>query len=70
MANQKPLCPKCGKQMILTGTGITLTSYPPQYPQVWWCGCGHQEPGPTLRGKTEEEVRREAWERANDPHTP
>ena len=65
MSNEKKLCEKCGKWMILTGTGRVLTSYPPQYPQVWWCGCGHQEQGPILRGKTDEEMRREEWERAN-----
>jgi len=58
------LC-ECGKKMILCGTGVVLLTYPGQYPQVWWCGCGKSEPGPTLRGKTNEEARMEQWRLAN-----
>ena len=62
---KKP-CPNCGKWMISTGTGIVLTSYPEQYPQIWWCRCGHTEPAPTLHGMTEHERRLNQWEQANN----
>ena len=58
-------CPKCGKKMIRTGTGICLTSYPPVYPQIWWCGCGYTEPAESVRVKTELEIKMEAWEKLN-----
>lgn len=58
-------CPKCGKKMIKQGTGIALSSYPPVYPQEWWCGCGYTEPAESIRGKTDQEVRQELWEEAN-----
>jgi hypothetical protein len=60
-------CPKCHKKMIMMSAGCVLTSYPPQYPMLWWCGCGHTETGPTIRGKTDEELRREEWEKVNAP---
>jgi hypothetical protein len=59
------ICTKCSKQMIKTGTGIVLTSYPPQYPQKWWCGCGHEEPAETIWGTTVEESNRNEWNRLN-----
>lgn len=56
----------CGKKMILIGTGMVLTSYPPVYPQKWWCGgCGNQEAGPSLRGETAEQQRMRLWKEAN-----
>lgn len=59
------ICEKCGKKMIKIGTGFVLTSYPPQYPMKWWCGCGHEESAGMERGKTEEEMNRENWEKEN-----
>jgi len=59
------ICPKCQKKMIKRSTGIVLSSYPQQYPMMWWCGCGHQEPAETIQGKTDEQVSREEWERIN-----
>jgi len=57
---------KCGKKMILKKTGIALDSMPPIYPRVWWCGgCGHQEDGPSERGRTQKERDMERWEEAN-----
>ena len=39
----------CGKLMILRWAGMVLTSYPAQYPTVWFCGeCGDSEAGPTI----------------------
>ena len=64
MSNSK-LCPNCGKKMIKVGTGIVLTSYPPQYPQTWWCGCGHEEPAETLTEKTEYHLNLEEWNKIN-----
>jgi len=58
-------CPKCNKKMIKTGTEITLTSYPPIYPQIWWCGCGHSQGADSIRGKTTEDIRQEEWENLN-----
>ncbi len=63
---ENKICPKCQKKMIKRSTGLVLASYPPQYPQEWWCGCGHKEPAETLRGKTDEEYVREEWERINE----
>ena len=55
------VCSECGKRMIKTRTGVILATYPAQYPQMWWCGCGHTEEAETLWGKT----RREMWEELN-----
>lgn len=60
-------CPNCGKQMIKTATGTVLTTYPAQYPMMWWCACGHQESAGVERGTTADERRREEWESANNP---
>ena len=58
-------CPECNKKTIKTGTGIVLTSYPPLYPQKWWCGCGYEEPAETLTSKTKEQTRQEEWMEIN-----
>ena len=59
------ICSKCGKKMIKISTGITLTSYPPQYPQKYWCGCGHEEPAETVMGTTPEQENMNLWKDAN-----
>ena len=65
------ICPKCGKQMIKTTTGVALTSYPPQYPMQWWCGCSYTERAETIRGTTVEESRQKEWEELNEtPNKP
>lgn len=61
---------ECGKLMILRGTGHILTSYPPQYPQVWYCGgCDRTEKGPTLQGRLPPSFM-DDWRQANglSPH--
>ena len=66
MGEQQTKPCECGKNMILRGTGRVLTTYPPQYPMDWFCaGCGARTVGPVIRGKTDEEVAIEDWERAN-----
>lgn len=60
-------CPKCGKVMIKRFANICLTSYPAKYPWHWWCGCGNTEVGGIVVGKTQEQICREEWEKANDP---
>lgn len=56
----------CGKKMILVHTGEIHLTDPAQFPQEWWCGgCGKTEPGPTCRGKTDDELRMEQWRAAN-----
>ena len=71
MADDKRLCPQCSQYMILTETGITLTSYPPQHPQIWWCGCGYTASARNRYEKTQEELRHDAWKQANEPpHAP
>ena len=59
-------CPNCGKKMIKRYTGQVLTSYPPQYPWYWWCGCGETRDGGIEQGKTEEQLAKEEWEKANE----
>ena len=59
-------CSKCSKKMIKTGTGICLTSYPPVYPQIWWCGCGYTEDAEPIIGETIDDSRRKEWERTNN----
>jgi hypothetical protein len=63
------VCPKCGKKMIKQYTNTALTTYPPQYPWSWWCGCGYTAEGGVEKGKTTEQMSREAWEaiNANNP---
>jgi hypothetical protein len=58
-------CKKCGSEMVKAYSNIVLTSYPPQYPWYWYCGCGHTEDGGIERGKTYEEQLREEWENKN-----
>ncbi|RTK93076.1 hypothetical protein EKI60_06580 [Candidatus Saccharibacteria bacterium] len=58
-------CPICHKKMIKEYANYVLTSYPPQYPWHWYCGCGHTEDGGIERGITQEEVTRKQWEKAN-----
>lgn len=65
MAQETKICPKCGAKMIEVSTNNVLTSYPPQYPQIWWCGCGYKEKGRTIRGRTSVELHRERWEKLN-----
>lgn len=62
---EKTICEKCGKWAIKQSTGIVLTSYPPQYPMMWKCGCGWSTSAGTIRGTTEEEVFNKQWEEAN-----
>lgn len=61
---ERTICEKCGKWAIKTGTGITLTSYPPQYPQIWKCACGWMKDADVIHGKTDEEVFTDNWSRA------
>jgi len=63
---------ECGKKMILRRLNHVLATYPPQYPQEWWCGgCGRTENGPTLRGMTKEEMDMKEWEsQQNDQSLP
>jgi len=65
MAEENKICQKCNSKMIKRSTGVVLTSYPPQYPWYWWCGCGHTERGGVERGKTNEEIAHEEWEKLN-----
>ncbi len=58
-------CPACGKRMIQRASDLVLTSYPPQYPWDWWCGCGHTERGGVTVGQTREQVDRARWEAVN-----
>lgn len=64
-ASTKP-CPSCGKLMVLVAKGFALMTSPPRYPQLWRCGCGHFEDGPTLRGRDDFMDR---WNAANSPGT-
>ena len=59
-------CSECGKNMIKVDTGMVLESCPPQYPQKWWCKCGHEESGAGSRGPRtqEDEDRNKQWEAA------
>jgi len=59
------ICPVCGSKMIKRYENYVLTTYPPQYPWYWWCGCGHTEPGGVERGMTAEEIDRIEWEIIN-----
>jgi len=69
MADETKPCPRCGKRMILIPAGVIYPTDPPRWPHLWWCGCGHCEPGPTLREGSRAMARRAAWravwERAN-----
>jgi len=57
-------CPKCDKEMIKRPTGNILCTYPPQFPWNWWCGgCNHYEQGGVDRGKTDDEIYREEWQK-------
>lgn len=56
---------ECGKKMIKRSSNIVLTSYPPQYPWYWWCGCGKTREGGVTRGTTEAEIAQRDWERKN-----
>ena len=65
MASDSERCDECGATMIQRDSGVVLTSMPPQYPWYWWCGCGATKKGGVRRDKTEEQMCREEWERAN-----
>lgn len=62
---ERELC-ECGKWMIKRSTGIVLTSYPPQYPMMWWCACGKTKDAETVYGKTDEQIAKEEWDKANE----
>ena len=63
------MCPKCNSQMIKRYENRVLTTYPPQYPWYWWCGCGHEEGGGIERCTTEEEAAMMSWKAVNDSST-
>ena len=57
----------CGKKMIKRFSNFVYCTYPPQHPWKWWCGgCGREEEGGIEVGKTQEDVYREEWEKANE----
>lgn len=58
-------CPNCGKLMIETMGNNVLASNPPQYEIILWCGCGYRESRGYHRGISQEEMRRNEWERIN-----
>lgn len=59
------ICPKCGKIMVEKPPTEILTSYPPQWRCIMWCGCGYTEDRGLVRGKTAEESMQDEWERIN-----
>ncbi len=59
------ICENCGKKAIKMSTGIVLTSYPPQYPMIYKCGCGWTKEAEIVRGQTEEEMFQENWNNIN-----
>jgi hypothetical protein len=54
-------CPACPAWMVRRPTGVVLTSNPPQYPQEWWCACGHREPAGIDAGQTAEQETYGWW---------
>lgn len=62
---ERTLC-ECGKWMIKRSTGFAYMTYPPQYPMEWWCACGKTKSAETIRGKTNEELNKEQWDKANE----
>jgi hypothetical protein len=59
------ICKRCGKQMVQKQPDRIYPSNPPQWDVVWWCGCGYTENGGRQRGKTQDEIMRDEWERIN-----
>lgn len=68
-SHDKPLpdnvCPKCGKNMVKESDGLVLTSYPPQYPWHWKCGCGHVGKAGVDRGLTQDQMFMNQWNAVN-----
>jgi len=64
-APETKTCPDCGRLMIRISDGRCLTSYPTQYPMIWWCNCGHHENAGTDHDKTAERIQLERWAAVN-----
>jgi len=58
-------CPRCGKQMVQKPPQTIYLTYPAQYDQVMWCGCGHQENRGRVYEKTQEQMLQDEWNRIN-----
>lgn len=60
-------CPKCGKKMIHRSANIVLPlgGFGEIRGWIWWCGCGHEEPGGKYTVKSFEQLERERWEAIN-----
>ena len=43
MTSENNKCPKCNSNMITKPPDRILTSYPPKWHCIMWCGCGHEE---------------------------
>jgi hypothetical protein len=51
--------------MVEQEPDMVFLSYPAQYDQRWWCGCGYAEIGGRVFEKTGDDLVREKWEWAN-----
>lgn len=54
-------CENCSKWAIKVPTGVVLTSYPAQYPQMWKCACGWSQEAGTTMELSNEEVFKRNW---------
>lgn len=60
-------CPQCGKKMIQRAANMVLPLgwKGELHGWIWWCGCGHEEPGGKWLVKSFEALEQERWEAAN-----
>lgn len=59
------LCPKCSANRVKQYTGMVLCDNPPQYPFIWYCGCGYNEETGVDRHQYEPPTIHEIWQKAN-----
>lgn len=60
-------CPECKSNMVKEKTSMMYLTYPPQWDERWWCGCGYRGEWKRARGKTKEETLKEKWDQDNLP---
>lgn len=58
-------CPICGMVMVERPPEFEYASYPPQWDKVLWCACGYQKNCGRVRGRSDAEILKERWDKAN-----